>query len=413
MPLDTTAPGLDALLLAMVLEMELSPRDHQVAGKRYQLIPEFLQRPTGRMRFHLETALVYPQGSRAIGATIVHGAEDDRFDLDAILEFGTPFGWTPRKVLDELHEAFQGFPDVRKIERCTRCIQLQFAFMHLDVTPMDPAKAPRAERVGDIYHSPDDGPDARFAVNPYGFGGWFRRRVSMPTIAFQNQVSDLRARLQIKDRLVSGTVMMAAEIDELPEPIDPIRDAPQVIALKLMKRYLNLRYANRDMRRPVSIYLSKIAVEVPPSAFGVCAQLEAFAQELDRRMAIALETGRRPEERNPVFLEENFNDRWPKSDHEMRVFRTDLQHLLAELAKARSSELTDIRKIFDGLFGEKVSEQAVRSYIDGLPTIAAPSTYERGKGFVATPALLAPTATKAAEVSRAPAHHFHPGRLKR
>lgn len=67
--------------------------------------------------------------------------------------------------------------------------------------------------------------------------------------------------------------MMAAEIDELPEPIDPIRDAPQVIALKLMKRYLNLRYASRDMRRPVSIYLSKVAVEVPPSAFGVCDQL--------------------------------------------------------------------------------------------------------------------------------------------
>ena len=45
MPLDDTAPQLDALLLGTVLEMELSPRDNQVASKRYNLIPEHLQRP--------------------------------------------------------------------------------------------------------------------------------------------------------------------------------------------------------------------------------------------------------------------------------------------------------------------------------------------------------------------------------
>lgn len=208
-----------------------------------------------------------------------------------------------------------------------------------------------------------------------------------------------------------GTIMADAEIDNLPELIDPIRDAPQVIALKLMKRYLNLRYANRDLKRPVSIYLSKVAVEVPANPYGICAQLEAFAQNLDRRMATALETGRGPKECNPVFPEENFNDRWPKANHEMRVFRADLNHLLTELARARRSELSDIRKIFDDLFGEQVSEKAVRSYVDGLPSVAAPGAYERGKGFVAAPALLSPTTAKAAEVSRAPAHHFHPSRL--
>ncbi|GGC24224.1 hypothetical protein GCM10011363_45940 [Marivita lacus] len=46
MPLDDTAPGLDALLLGTALELELSDRDNRVAEKRYQLIPEHLQRPT-------------------------------------------------------------------------------------------------------------------------------------------------------------------------------------------------------------------------------------------------------------------------------------------------------------------------------------------------------------------------------
>lgn len=49
MPLDATAPGLDALLLATVLQLELSDRDLRVADKRYLFVPEHLQRPTSRI----------------------------------------------------------------------------------------------------------------------------------------------------------------------------------------------------------------------------------------------------------------------------------------------------------------------------------------------------------------------------
>jgi len=412
MPFDSTTPNLDALLLATALQLELSERDHRVAEKRYQFIPEHLQRTGSRLQLYMSTAKVYAQGSRAIGATIVHGAADDRFDLDAILEFVPPRESAPGKVLDELHLAFQGFPDVKEIKRCTRCIQLQFAFMHLDVTPMEPAAEPRAERVGEIYHSPDHGMDARLPVNPYGFAGWFRERLSLPSQAFIDAARAMRARLDIKDRLVAGSIVADADVDDLPDLIDPVRDSPQVIGLKLMKRYLNLRYAARDMKRPVSVYLSKIAVLVDPSPFGLCGQLVAYAKELDRRMTVALDTGRRPDERNPVFSGERFNDRWPKDAMEMRVFREDLRHLVKELERARQSELTEIRKIFDSLFGETVSGQAVQGYMDGVVGRAGPTPYERGKGFVATPAILAPASVAAAPLSRAPSHHFHSGLLR-
>lgn len=420
MPLDMTAPGLDALLIATVLEMELSQRDLQVASKRYHLIPEHLQRPSSSMRRYMDSALVYPQGSRAIGATIVHGDSDDRFDLDAVLEFPTPLGWGPGKVLDELHKAFQGFPDVRKIERCTRCIQLQFAFMHLDVTPMNPFPDPRQERAGEIYHSSDVGEETYFRVNPYGFGTWVRKNVTLPSIQFQDHIRNLRSQMMIPDRVLLGTMMSDAEIDELPEPIDPLRDAPQIIALKLMKRYLNLRYAKRDIKRPVSVYLTKTAVMVPLSPYGLCAQLEAFCADLDRRMTVALETGKRPDEVNPAFPEENFNDRWPKDNSDMKVFLSDLRHLSRELARAKGSELAEIRKIFDDLFGERVTDLAVRSYLDRFSGTAGAANYERGKGFLASPALIAPVAPSVAQaaratpqVSKAPAHHFHPGLLRK
>lgn len=341
MPFDSTTPNFDALLLSTAIQLELSDRDHRVAEKRYQLIPEHLQKPGGRLRLYMSTAKIYAQGSRAIGATIVHGATDDRFDLDAVLEFFPPREWSPGKVLDELHLAFEGFPDVRSIERCTRCIQLQFAFMHLDVTPMDPAAEPRPERVGDIYHGPDSRADARLPVNPFGFAGWFREHLTPASQPFIDNARAMRARMEIKDRFAPGLITADADIDDLPDLIDPIRDAPQVIALKLMKRYLNLRYAARDMKRPVSIYLSKIAVLVGPSPFGLCGQLIAYAQELDRRMTFAIETGRHPGERNPVFTKESFNDRWPKDAMEMRVFREDLRHLVSELARARESEFAE------------------------------------------------------------------------
>lgn len=411
MPLDDTAPGLDALLLGTALELELSDRDHRVTEKRYQLIPEHLQRPASRLRRCMDDALVYAQGSRSIGATIVDGGADDRFDLDAILEFRPPSGWSISQVLDELFVAFQGFLDVQAITRCTRCIQLQFAFMHLDVTPMDPDQEPRVLRSGHIYHSPDDGSEQLFPANPYGFADWFTKQVALPSRAFTNHVTAMRTNMGIKDRLAVGSVIADADIDALPSRRNPLRDAPQVIALKLMKRYLNLRYTNRRLKRPISIYLSKIAALVLPNENGLCAQLESYALDLERRVHMSMVTGVPLNEKNPASPHEDFNDRWPASNEDLRVFRDDLRHLVAELGRARSSSFTDIRSIFDDLFGERVSEKAVFSYLDGHSGASIPSAFEPSKGFVATPALLTPASPKAAPTSKAPAHHFHSGRL--
>ena len=419
MPLDSTSPNLDLLLLAMVLQLELSERDLRVADKRYHHLETHLARPESTVRHLMGTASVYAQGSRAIGATIIHGADEDRFDLDAVIELAIPPTWTPRRALDELFVSLQNFPDMREIERCTRCVQMRFAFMHLDVTVMRPDTAPRPERVGEIFHSPDRGPDETHWVNPYGFAEWVKVQAVRPNFAFQAEANRLRRSLGVVDRFIDtiptlGKVVRA-ETQDLPDPIDPVRDAWQIIALKLMKRYLNLRYANRSEKRPVSVYLSKIAVEVPLNAYGICAQLEAFAIELDRRIRLALEGRGWPVERNPIHPEENFNDRWPKDTAAMRLFREDLHHLCAQLRRARQSPVAEIQRIFDGLFGERVSGAAVRAYVDSLPGTPQRSNYEHGRGFVAAPAALGLSSEPSpiTRVSRAPAHTFHPGHLEK
>ena len=285
--------------------------------------------------------------------------------------------------------------------------------MHLDVTPLDPADEPRPERVGQIFHSPDDGPDEVHDVNPFGFIEWFKENITPGKQVFLDHVQKTRAGLSLRDRFDGGQIMANADVDELPEPIDPIRDAPQVIALKLMKRYLNLRYANRDLKRPLSIYLSKLAALVPASPLGICAQLEKYAANLEQRITHALEPGERLEERNPRFPQENFNDRWPKSDHDLQVFREDLRHLQKELTRARQSELSEIQRIFDELFGERISEGAVRAYVDSIDSSGQKSSFEHGRGYVAAPAVLDSTIAAKPKISRAAPHHFHPDETKK
>jgi hypothetical protein len=206
---------------------------------------------------------------------------------------------------------------------------------------------------------------------------------------------------------------LKAEIDVevLPPDIDPVRDAPQVIALKLMKRYLFLRYMKRDERRPPSVYLSKLAALTPLSRFGICAQLEDYAGLMAGRMKSALQGGQWPNERNPALLEENFNDRWPTAIQEMQLFLSDLQHLRIELARARVSSVSEIQSIFSGLFGERVTETSLRAYADRVTDKPGKSSFERGKGFLAAPAIL--PAASGAKASVAPAHQFHSGLLKK
>jgi hypothetical protein len=178
-----TAPGLDDLLLDLVTVIELSDHDREVADNRYKKLKSYLERPSSPLRHLLlnSTCLIYAQGSMAIGATIVSGTDDDRFDVDALVDVAIPEHWSNDEALDQLYDALQGFPDVQKIVRCTRCVQLQFAFMHMDVTILDPAADPRPERVGEIFHSPDTGASYRVPSNPYGFGQWFRKNVTYPT----------------------------------------------------------------------------------------------------------------------------------------------------------------------------------------------------------------------------------------
>lgn len=107
MPLDSVPPStptLDEILLDTATLIELSPEDRRIAESRYRRLKSHLEREGSPLAAYLieGESLIYAQGSIAISTTVVSGTEDDRFDVDAVVEFDVPPDWPESRALDLL-----------------------------------------------------------------------------------------------------------------------------------------------------------------------------------------------------------------------------------------------------------------------------------------------------------------------
>lgn len=402
----TTSPNLDDFLLDIATAIELSNRDRQVAENRYRRLKERLERPTSPLAPYLANneSRIYPQGSMATGTTVVTGTDEDRFDLDALVEVKADK--SPEEMMDLLYESLKDFPDALEVVRCTRCVQLRFAFMHMDVTLMDPNAEPRTERAGEIFHCPDEGASKRVPANPYGFSLWFRASVNQEDTKFAEALNKRRVENAI-DRISKGMELRAAEQDDLPHVLPPRLDSEQVVALKLLKRYLYMRYEERDVKRPPSIYISKLAADVGDSPYGLCAQLAALAHHIKGEMDGYIANGRFPDERNPSYDADRLNDRWPTTAEDMKILSGDMSRLIKAIERARSSDFMEINKIFAELFGERITKRSAETVLARASAEhEKPRLYEKGTGAVIlTKAAAAPAVALA--LAEAPRQHFH------
>lgn len=410
----TTA--LDEVLLDVAALIELSPRDRRVADNRYRLLKRHLERDGSPLAPYLidGVSLIYAQGSIATSTTIVSGTADDRFDVDAIVEIDVPADWGDSWALNELEKALQGFPGAIAIVRCTRCVQLRFPFMHMDVTIMDRSARIAVPRAGEIFHSPDEGDARRVASNPWGFTGWFRSRVGIGQAAFaealgRHRTVAARNRLQFIDEQERLVVLKTDQID-LPPMIPSAIDAQEAVALKLLKRFINLRYEDLPLSRPPSIYLTKRAGDVGFTPQGLTAQLFALTDSTAQIMRAHIAAGTWPSEENPSYPDDRINDRWPRPGAEgiadMRVLAEQFEYLTEKLEAMAAASLADIANAIDDLFGERIGrkQRAILSArhdrrADATPILAAPRS-----GSIQAPAVVvAPE-----QFREVPRHNFHP-----
>jgi hypothetical protein len=414
-PFKKTA-ALDEVLLDVATLIELSPRDRKIAENRYRRLKEHLERPASPLAIYLidGQSLIYAQGSIAISTTIVSGTEDDRFDVDAVVEIDVPDDWDNTRALDLLEDALQGFPGNIGIERCTRCVQLQFPFMHMDVTILDRRDRLAVARAGEIFHSPDRGGAARVPSNPWGFTDWFRSQIGVAQALFaesirrhRDAVSKSRLRYLDEDEQM---VVAKADQHDLPPAIPSAIDAQEAVALKLLKRYVNLRYEDSRLPRPPSIYLTKRAGDVGYVEHGLSAQLFVLADSTAKILRQHLVDGTRPQEENPSYRPDRINDRWPRAGapgiSDMRALAEGLEYLADRLNHMAAASLTGISKAIDELFGERIGKEQRQVLAARYDRRSSPARVlsEPRTGSIYAPAVIV-TPERLREVPR---HNFHP-----
>ena len=399
--------NLDDLLLDIATTIELSDADRKIIDKRYHDLKAHLERPSSPLAKYLRDneSRIYPQGSVSISATIISGDKDDRFDVDAMVEFDVPPTWADKDPLNILYEALQGFPGAQNIERNTRCVTISFAFMHMDVTIMHPEQEPRPERIGEIFHSPDSGDSYRVPANPFGFAHWFRGSVHFKEggDTFPDLVSSRRLE-NFVNRLDEANPR-AADQDDLPPMIPPRFDAQQVVALKIMKRFLNMQYRNRNVKKPPSIYITKMASDCGFEPLGLTAQLERLALYIRDQIAEAVLLRSGPDERNPAYQLDRINDRWPSSQDDRQTLVSVINIFLQLLEAAKNGSFTEIMRLMDEGFGEKISEHAIKKHLDRRSNLNS-AEIVKTIGTVVPPTIL--TTPEVANRTRViPGHHFH------
>jgi hypothetical protein len=413
--LDTST--LDEILLDLAVLIELSPRDREIAENRYRRLKEYVERPTSPLRPYLVDgeSLIYAQGSIATSTTILSGDDDDRFDVDAIVEIDVPSHWSESEPLDQLFETLKNFPGAVEVVRCTRCVQIRFAFMHMDITVMDRRQRLSGERPGHIFHSPDTGSAYRVDSNPWGFTGWFRTQVGTGERLFEQRLKAARdaagvSRLIVLDE-AERRVLADAEQVPLPPMIPSRIDAQEAVALKLLKRYLNLRYTRSRLKRPPSIWLTKLTGDMGLIQGGLTLQLYALSKFISDSLREHLARRTAPREVNPSYPPDKINDRWPRAWPDAESDMTTLADHLDLLADAieemnRSSQSAILKKI-DELFGERFGQEErriLKDRYDRRNTSGGDLLIKPGSGTIYAPAI----AVSKSEAQPIPQHRFHP-----
>jgi hypothetical protein len=187
-------------------------------------------------------------------------------------------------------------------------------------------------------------------------------------------------------------------------------DAQEAVALKLLKRFLNLRYEDSPLPRPPSIYLTKRTGDAGFYSQGLSVQLYALADSTAQILRRHLAEGTRPQEENPSYPPDLINDRWPRPDtlgyRDMKALAAHLEYLADRLNFMATASLADIAKTIDELFGETIGKEqraALAARYDRRSSPAAVLAAPR------TGAIVAPAIAAAPERLReVPRHNFHP-----
>ncbi|WP_427969792.1 hypothetical protein [Altererythrobacter sp.] len=312
-----------------------------------------------------------------------------------MVELITP-GLTPWQALELLYQAMRGEPGSRyydMTERQTRCVTVYYADgMHLDLSPAELIDECDPRR-SFIYHSKPEEPrsrDYKVLTNSFGFAEEYNTNCPVD-LSFQKEY----ARRALKaDR---GLITMQKDADSLPVPEHSTvigGKSAVTVALQLIKRNRNIRWATRDGRMPASVMLSCLTLEVAKDGRTIGQNLRFIAQHILDRLLRAKSAGTLIHVENPRCPGDIFSDRWPENHAAQDTMIADMRLFLDQLAVLLDDRrpLRDRRDILKAMFGEDVGQ----SVVDELEREIGEAIRTGRHGFGALGGLaMSPTSAKA------------------
>jgi Second Messenger Oligonucleotide or Dinucleotide Synthetase domain len=344
---------LDRILAEIALSIQLPPSLHDKAKARYEAVRQHLE---AQDAFRDQIEHFYPQGSMAIDATISTRGTDDEYDLDIVSQLGGRFRqMAPLEIILELEAALADYP-VQRVLRQTRCVTLFYADkMHLDVTPALRVYG-TLDRESHITHAkgPHPSADDRLVdVNAYGFAQWY---ASMTPLELH-----MAKEFHRRWRDQAGFALRAdADVDDVPDQCNFVVKNTATLALQLIKRFRNIRYAIYSGRIPPSVMLSYYAGLAAYPNMSLSAMVVRLASWIIREIEHASLYGEKLYVTNPACPDDVFTDRWPESIAQQNEFAGHLRELVHALEATRKGEMlpNDMMDELRENFGDRVVTRA-------------------------------------------------------
>lgn len=275
------------------------------AEKAYTAVGEWLSGSTA-----LSTALIYLQGSEAIGTTNKPILEHEH-DVDLLCHVRDRTNVEPPSVLKKLvGDRLREHGTYRlMLQEKPRCWRLEYAGeFHLDVTPSIPN--PACSNGGELV--PDKPLKCWKPSNPKGYRDWFILRASFEPISVALNKTDEHAR---------------ADVEPFPDKL--VRKGILRRVVQLLKRHRDIWFAeDEDSLAPISIIITTLAAH----AYYHCANTYSYDNELDlfcdtiRLMPHFIEPSYVQgiligKVMNPTTDGENFAEKWASDPRKAKAYR--------------------------------------------------------------------------------------------
>lgn len=349
----------DAMLMDVARRVQLSPTKHDEAQQHFEALCSFVDRPESPL--HNKVIACYPGGSFATGTAIASSVSKDQHDVDVVMELDVPTNSDPQTILGLLFEAINGPQGSRYHGRVTlnsRCVTVEYEDgVRVDLMPIARLTA-APEKAGNLFHfKPQPRESYHKPVNPWGFADHFNNQTAYDPI--------FAAIFEARSMADGGTVAKA-DVDPLPDRVPLSEKSARVVALQLIKRNRDVRFRNRSKRKPPSVVLAAMALEVAPAGAGLLEEIISISGHIARRLQERSAHNLCVDVRNPAYIPDVFTDRWPQNLADQNEYIRDLEYLVRQLARLRTENvsLTETNTILDDLFGETAAKYAINEHME-------------------------------------------------